>query len=364
MLGSLSRWLHRDDAGISVPPMDGVLKPNNRLEQAERILTLPAIDNLASNGAAAFCSSGHDLYRLEVNTGVWRAERIGGFSGPITFVAADTAGRLAVGIAGEGIRFAAPEESWRSVALAPDLARCAIAADFTPEGHLLVCIGSRQAGAGDWKRDLMQHGDSGVILSVDAAGQSTVRLDRLAFPYGITTLDEGRFIYSESWRHRLVHSAGESRGRDWLTDLPAYPARLARAADGGFWVAAFAPRRQLFEMVLQENDYRREMLATIDPADWIGPDLNGEGGPEQPLQAGSVRQMGLIKPWAPSRSYGLVIKCDAQGRPLESWHSRADGTMHGITSVIEVQGSVLAASRGAGTLLRLSGPAAPSESRR
>jgi hypothetical protein len=39
--------------------------------------------------------------------------------------------------------------------------------------------------------------------------------------------------------------------------------------------------------------------------------------------------------------------------PLESWHSRADGTMHGITSVCETAGTTYAASRGSGMLLRL-----------
>jgi hypothetical protein len=225
-----------------------------------------------------------------------------------------------------------------------------VAAAFAPGGDLLVAVGSRQLPAAAWKRDLMQHGSRGCILAIDRNGKTQVRREGLAFPYGICPTADGRVLVSESWRHRIL-ALGD--GRPVLDDLPAYPARIAPAADGGLWLALFAPRRQLFEMVLRERDYRREMLQTIPPSDWIGPELNSHGGADQPLQAGSIWQMGIVKPWAPSRSYGLVVKCDAACRPVASWHSRADGTLHGVTSVVESGGDVLATARGADTLLRL-----------
>ena len=46
--------------------------------------------------------------------------------------------------------------------------------------------------------------------------------------------------------------------------------------------------------------------------------------------------MGIHKPWSPSRSYGLVVKLDAQLRPVASFHSRANGRRHGVTAVAEV----------------------------
>ena len=39
--------------------------------------------------------------------------------------------------------------------------------------------------------------------------------------------------------------------------------------------------------------------------------------------------MGVLKPWAPSRSYGLVIKLNDDFEPTLSLHSRADGSSHG-----------------------------------
>ena len=358
MLGRLTRWLRpADDAGINVPPMDGVLKPNNRLEEAERVLALPAIDNLSAGMEMVFASSGTKLYGLQRDGDGLRAERLESFPAPITFIAADATGNFAIGIEGEGVRFGAPGKGWRSVPLAADRAKCMTAASFAPDGKLLVCIGSRAFAASDWKRDLMHRGRSGLILAVSENGAIDVLLDGMAFPFGVAALDERRFVFSESWQHRLAACglAGREAPQPLLADLPAYPARISPASGGGFWLSLFAPRRQLFEMVLREHDYRHAMMATIDPADWIGPDLASDDGPEQPLQAGAVRQMGLIKPWAPSRSYGLVIRCDRECHPVESWHSRADGTMHGVTSVIEHEGHVLAASRGSGTLLRLSG---------
>ncbi len=350
MLRALSRWLRGEDAGISVPPMDGALKPNNRLEEAERLLSLPDIDNLAADGATAYCSSGNGLYRLRPGGDGLRADRIAEFSAPVTCVAA-AGGRLAVGVAGEGTMLSDGAGGWQRVNPVPALARCMVAAAFAPTGELLVCVGSRQLPATEWKRDLMQHGRSGCVLAIDAHGKAAVRWEGLAYPYGICAAADGRMLVSESWRHSI--GALDDGHPVLLDDLPAYPARIASAADGGLWLALFAPRRQLFEMVLREHDYRREMLASIPPADWIGPELNSDGGADQPLQAGSIRQMGIIKPWAPSRSYGLVVKCDAACRPVASWHSRADGTMHGVTSVVECGGDVLATARGAGTLLRL-----------
>jgi len=63
--------------------------------------------------------------------------------------------------------------------------------------------------------------------------------------------------------------------------------------------------------------------------------------------------MGIHKPWSPSRSYGLVVRLDAEMRPLHSFHSRADGNRHGICSVVEHDGSLYVASKGGGCVLSL-----------
>jgi hypothetical protein len=55
--------------------------------------------------------------------------------------------------------------------------------------------------------------------------------------------------------HRILafETAAMSVPRPLLSDLPAYPGRIAPAPDGGFWLALFAPRNQLVEFVLRET---------------------------------------------------------------------------------------------------------------
>lgn len=59
-----------------------------------------------------------------------------------------------------------------------------------------------------------------------------------------------------------------------------------------------------------------------------------------------MKQLGILKPWAPTRSYGLVIHLDARYRPVTSFHSRADGRTHGIRSCLWRDGSVIGTSSG------------------
>jgi hypothetical protein len=354
VMGTWSRladWFGRgDEDALSIPPMDGKLKPNNRLDTAEQVLRLPEIDNLAVKGDHLICSSRNTLF--EIDHAGRNAVPIRSFDGRITAVTASTGGTLAVGVEGRGLEIRAGE-TWQSRDLAEANA-CITAALFRSENELLVTVGSHVHSWTDWKRDLMSHGATGAMWSINVAGgEARVLREAMAFPYGIEVGSDGDLIVSESWRHRLVRISSAGASKAALDELPAYPARLSGAPGGGFWLALFAPRRQLTELVLREDDYRAEMMATIPPESWVGPDFSERSDGDQPLQSGSVRQMGIMKPWAPSRSYGLVVRLDEHLRPLGSAHSRADGAMHGIASVVELDGHVYVAARGADTLLRL-----------
>jgi hypothetical protein len=353
--GLFKRFLPSADSGANVPPMDGVFKPNNRLEEAESVAALPDVDNLAATPSGLICSAGSTLYLIATDTAPFAPRQIGAFKGAISFVAANSAGALAVGVEGDGIHLGDITGGFSRLALNPPVPNCAVAGTFGPEGTLFVCIGSSQLAASEWKRDLMTHGESGGLIAINIRDRSTRMIaGGLAFPHGVAARDDGRLIVSESWKHRIIGMDPRNSARPdvLLDDLPAYPSRLARASDGGYWLAFFAPRRQLTEMVLREDDYRKEMIATIEPSDWIGPELSVRGGADQPLQMGSVRQMGVLKPWAPSRSYGLIAKCDAKMKPTATLHSRADGARHGTTSVAEQGANLFVTSRGAGALLR------------
>jgi len=135
--------------------------------------------------------------------------------------------------------------------------------------------------------------------------------------------------------------------------LPGYPARLTRARAGGYWLAVFAPRNQLIEFVLRETGFKNEMMAQVDPKYWIAPALSSGRDFFEPMQQGGVRQMGILKPWAPARSYGLVVRLNASFEPQYSLHSRVGGMHHGITAVAEFNDALLVLSKGAGRVLRL-----------
>jgi len=355
-LRSATKALFDRDTVVAVPAMDGPYKPNNHLEEAERLFALPDVDNLALIADAAYCTSGSKLYRIDLAAAPTAPVQIRTFEAPISFLAVGADDRLAVGVESVGIEICDGSGRSRRLALAPALAACMTAATFLPDGGLLLCVGSTRHPGADWKRDLMELGASGLVIVLDLTNGAIREISSgLAFPYGAMPMRDGSTAISESWRHRVVGIGAASGGglETILGDLPGYPSRMAKAADGGFWLTLFAPRRQLFELVLIEDDFRREMVSSIDASEWIGPDFRFSDAPGQPLQQGSVRQMGQIKPWAPSRSYGLVVRCDATGSPIKSWHSRADGSLHGVTSVAEWRDCLLVASRGAGVVARL-----------
>jgi hypothetical protein len=85
----------------------------------------------------------------------------------------------------------------------------------------------------------------------------------------------------------------------------------------------------------------------------IAPALSSGQDFIEPLQQGGVRQMGQLKPWAPARSYGLVVRLDDEFQPLHSLHSRVGGYHHGVTAVAEFHDALLVLAKGADKVLRL-----------
>jgi hypothetical protein len=147
-----------------------------------------------------------------------------------------------------------------------------------------------------------------------------------------------------------ISRGAAGRSAPVLENLPAYPSRLSRSADGAIWLALFAPRSQLVEFVLSETRYRRRMVEEIDPDFWMAPSLRSGQSPLEPTQQGGVRQLGVLKPWSPSRSYGLVARLDAAYRPFASFHSRANGRRHGVTACLAFQGRVYFVAKGDGVV--------------
>jgi len=335
---------------VTVPPMDGALKPNNAMEEAPVLVEAPTPDNLAALGRRILFSSGAEV--LESEDGA--AKAFASFDRPVVSLAAH-AGALAVGLADGRILVRGGPHDGKSVTTVsgrPTLCPTAIA--FEGADSILLCLGSATNPATEWKRDLMERNASGSVWRVGLRdGAASCLADGLAWPYGVLATG-GDVVVSESWRHRLLKLSGSAGAPEpVLSDLPAYPARLAAALGGGAWLALFAPRRQLIEFVLRERSYRTRMMQEVDPAYWVAPTLAPMHSFLEPLQGGTLKKLAKLKPWAPSRSYGLVVRLDAAWQPVASYHSRADGTRHGVASCLEADGRLLAASTGGNAIMSL-----------
>ena len=349
MMGSVRRWidgfLGQGEAAPTIPPMDGALYPNNALEEADVACAAPDADNLVSAGAEIYFTSGNRLMRITADGG--QAREIRGFDRPMTclahngdtFAAGFDDGSLALFDA------AARAETFRVSGIT-----CPTALTFDGD-TLIVCNGSATHAPSQWRRDLMLLGATGSVHRLSVKDRSSRAVaGRLAFPFGVC-LAGGRLIVSEAWRHRLVDATNGPK--PVLEDLPGYPSRIVAARDGGYWLCIFAPKRQLVEFMLREGAYRKRMIADIEEQYWVAPSLIAASSGLQPMQHGALKIHGKMKPWAPSFSYGLLVRLNSEFRPVFSWHSRADGKRHGIVSCLDTPSGIYIASRGNQEILRM-----------
>ncbi|WP_256805598.1 hypothetical protein [Bradyrhizobium sp. Bra64] len=346
-----NRFLGRGDATITVPSFDGALKPNQKLESAETLLTCEAPEDLATDGSNLYIADGQRLMSL---TG-GQASEVRSFEQPISALCALPGGGLAVALGGREVHLYANASAEQPGVTFADTAFNAInALALAGDNTLIATDGSATCGVDDWARDLMELNLSGRVFRLDPGSKVVTPLAQgLGHAFGACAHGNGALV-SESWRHRLVLVTPGASPKVVLAHLPVYPSRLTKAAGGGYWLTAFTARTQLIEFVLREPGYRRRMMAEIDPAYWVAPRLRSGLSFKEPMQGAHIKTMGVIKPWAPPRSYGLVIRLNADGQPLYSLHSRVDGVNHGIVAAVELGGDLVLIAKGPGRVLRLS----------
>ncbi len=304
------RFAGRGEAAVTVPAMDGALRPNTALEEAEQVLSVPAPDSLVAHRGAVLVATGAELQPLP---GEGDGAVIG-FDAEITCAASGPGGALAVGLGDGRIVLLDGTGGRRTVeASAGGRLACLTALAFAG-GDLLVCHGSARHDARGWKHDLMERGSSGSVWRLPLAGGPPQCLaDGLAWPFGLLPDAGGETcVVTESWRHRLLRLdlRAPRRPQPVLEDLPGYPARLCAARRGGAWLAVFAPRSQLIEFVLREPGYRARMMREVPPEYWLAPALYSNRSFLEPLQGGRRQADGhsqalgalpLLRPRHPSR---------------------------------------------------------------
>lgn len=337
------------DYALSIPSLDGAFRPDDALEAAEALLQVKAPDNLTVAGDILHFSSGGDLIRLCPDGGsktLWQGA-------PVTALAGASDGRLAVARSAAPVTIINGDGTGTVLSFPAAGTGDVTAMTFLPDGGLAVTIGAQGRRAADWRWDFMRRGRNGSVWIVDADGSARQLSKDLAYPSGVVVDGSGGLVVSTAWDAALVRLGPDGQDRPLLSNLPGYPARIVSEPSGGYWLAIFAPRNQLVEFVLREDLFAKRMMAEIEPEYWICPALAPAESPLEVMQNGAQKIGGSIKPWAPSLSYGMVAKLDQNFQPERSFHSRANGKRHGITSVAIHRGELLASSAGGNVIVRL-----------
>jgi hypothetical protein len=357
MMASLRAWsdrlLGRGDASITVPVFDGALKSNRLIEDAAVLATLTAPADLATDGASVFVADGGCVWQHDVAHADWAPRVAARVDGAITALACLPGGGLALAIGGREIRIVGglhDGQRYTAAAGRPLNAVNALAAQA--DGRLIATDGSATQAPERWKHDLMGLGRSGRLVEFTLGADTSRELaGGLAYAFGACTASDGIWV-CESWRHRVLR-VGAGPGVAVIDNLPGYPSRIVPATGGGYWLTCFALRTQLVEFVLREPEFRKRMLKEIDPAYWIAPSSNSGNTFLEPMQGAHLKMMGVVKPWAPPRSYGLVVRLTDEGLIRYSLHSRFDGQNHGVVAAVECAGHLYLLSLGRNRLLRL-----------
>jgi sugar lactone lactonase YvrE len=345
----------------SIPQMDAGLLPNDALDRFHVVTSsLTEIDDIVFDDRGYFyISSKNQVFRFRAG----KEEDVTGFAefdGPAGGMNFCPNGRLMVCVAGKGVAFVDEYGALvRKVDIAEKLPiRCALSAVAGPDGAVYITEGTLYHEPINWYVDLMERRQAGRLIRCDPDTFETEALfSGLSYPCGVAISRDGKWLLiSESWKHTLsrfpLDNIQENRRELVIPNLPGYPGRISYSSDGGYWMCIFAMRTYLVDFVLTEEKYRKKMMQRVDPAYWIRPALSSGKDFLEPLQAAHAITLGILKPWAPPRSYGLVVKMDEDFEITKSFHCRAGGKRHGITGVAEKEGELYVVSKGNNMVLR------------
>lgn len=342
--------------GQEIPPLDGPMQPNDRLETATNILSALEIDNVCLSGDSILYSCGSNVFERKISDKRKKPKVVFEAENRVTCLNRRSDGGFAVGVENDGIHLIGGAAKSRRVSEVSGRALSAPSAIVEDKrGRLFIANASSLHGLSEWTADLLTKGSTGFVAAINTDGGSdTIIKDGLAFASGLSFgKDQSELIICESWKNRLIKlpSSGDGKVEPVLENLPGYPARIISRTQGGYWLCFYALRTQLLDFVLNDAQFRNRMIKEIDPAHWLAPSLVRSDHHMVPMQQGAVKKLGVIKPWAPPRSYGLIVELNEEFQPVQSLHSRSDGHRHGTTSIAEEDGAIYATSYGAGEII-------------
>src|SRR5882757_4405138 len=267
LLRDIRSVVDRDGTDLAIPPLDGALSPNDRLDSAVAIgEPLAGVDDvIAAGDGAVYVSAGRRVLKLsgeDLSSRIVVVE----FEDDAGGLALHPDGRLLVCVAGRGlaaIDLAKPAPRWLEAAGGNPLAGLMSVA-AAPDGRIYAVEGSAGRRPGEWRHDLMEKRSNGRLVTCGAGlDNPQVLLRDLPYPYGVAVSADGKGLWlTESWAHRLSRFAlgGNSLGAREIVaaNMPGYPARLHPDGHGGLLLGMFARRTHLIEFVLKEDDFREE----------------------------------------------------------------------------------------------------------
>ncbi|MDE3175840.1 MAG: SMP-30/gluconolactonase/LRE family protein [Pseudomonadota bacterium] len=344
----------------SIPVLDGAFSPNQRLDQARRLgEAIDRPDDLALGpDGALYVSSGQRILRC-AGADFEQRSLFAALPAPVGGLAFASDGRLLACVSRHGLVAisAGGEIVGRLESASGEPIACPLSAAVATDGTIYVTDGSRANAPEDWLKDLMQNRPpSGRLISCNAAlGDARVVADQLAWPSGVVVSQaEDEVWVCQAWTHRLTaFSRAGGNNRALVRNYAGYPGRIVRGGADDYWMAFFGLRTQLTEFVLREREFCEAMMNQVPQELWIGPSLEGRFNHREPTQIGRIKKLGIQKPWAPARSYGLVARLNGAGEAVESLHSRVDGRIHGVTAICVANGRVIAACKGRDGLVEL-----------
>jgi hypothetical protein len=350
---ALREWLRPGSVShASLRPMDMGLRPNSLLDEARDLLTgeRPPVDDVTFSDGEIWVSAQTTVFRLEAGL-LHPVAELGGRVGPLI----PCVDGVIAAVEGRGI-VRVSDDAITDVCNDPVVLHGVTDLEVIDDDEYLVAVGARHVSEGGWGAALLAGDRSGYLTRV-LRGRASIVADGLAWPSGVSIDVSDHVLLSLSFDHRIERrplGALGHRGEGVLDNLPMYPGRIGREP-AGWWVAAPYVRNRVSELFLDEPGFCSEMQAEIAPAEWPIPQLRSDNPYTSPMQTGQLRVLGVVKPWAPPRSYGLAFHFDQSGMISKSYHSRTDGHCHGVTGIAEHQGAVIAAVQGARALVQLEG---------
>lgn len=329
----------------TIPLLERGLRPNDILDEAPLVADVPA-----HPGDATFV--GQHLVVTAPSGITWVGSGptvdLDGSAGPV----AALGDRALVAVDGRGLVAVDRSGSCEVVRDDPLLRQNVSALTADERGTVWACVASSRFAGTEWADALLAGDRTGSLVRVDAGG-ATVVVDGLAWPAGCEVGD-GRVYVALSLEHRIEWRAIDEPGSSHplVGPLPGYPGAIRRRGDR-LVVAMPYLRNRMTELILSDGAVRDGMASSMPRETWLVPVPVSVGSVRDPLQFGQQRVMGVSKPWAPPRSYGLVIEVDSSGRVTQSWHSRHGGRRHGISGVAPAGERIVVVARGVGEVVEV-----------